>query len=217
MTAGERTLITAETFRVMARKGAKANDFDGYAVLKTGGFVAKDFDAKSDPQRRMIPFILSNENLDREGDSISSKGWDLSDYKSNPVVLWAHDHGGLPVAKAEGTMIDSDGQLKANDEFASADLYPFADTVYRMLQGGFLSACSVGFQPSEWDMSDTGVNFMKQSLLEHSVCPVPAHPQALVIARSKGIDVMPLKHWAEKMLDSFKRAKAMGTGMYSSV
>lgn len=50
-------------------------------------------------------------------------------------------------------------------------------------------------------MSETGVNFLKQALLEHSVCPVPAHPDALVAARSKGIDVAPIKSWAERTLD----------------
>jgi hypothetical protein len=52
-------------------------------------------------------------------------------------------------------------------------------------------------------MREDGVDFTRQDLLEHSACPVPAHPQALTLARSKGIDVAPLKSWAEKMLDEF--------------
>ena len=216
MTAGEqRTLITAETFRNMARKGAKADDFADKAVLKAGLVDLASIKAKdaapvdgAPTAAREIGFILSNANLDREGDSISVPGWDIKSYEENPVVLWAHDHSQLPVGRADKTYVDG-SQLKALDTFADAELYPFADTVYRMLQQRFLNACSVGFQPTEWEMSDTGVNFLKQGLLEHSVCPVPAHPEALVIARSKGINTEPLKKWAENVLDGFRR-KSLG-------
>lgn len=194
----------------MARKGAKADDFQGYAVLKSGLVDKDSLQPPGTPPERAIGFILSNANLDREGDSIAVTGWDISDYENNPVVLWAHLHDQLPLAKAAKTYVDGIN-LKAIDVFANEDLYPFADTVYRMLQQGFLNACSVGFQPSEWDMSETGVAFMKQSLLEHSVCPVPAHPEALVIARSKGINTAPLRAWAEATLDQFRRSDQPGT------
>jgi HK97 family phage prohead protease len=211
MTGNERTLITADTFRKMARKGARADDFAEYSVLKYGAIIAKDA-TPADEADRLIEFVLSNANLDREGDSIAVAGWNLDAYVNNPVVLWAHDHGELPVAKATTTWIDGQ-QLKARDAFADAALYPFADVVYRMLRGGFLNACSVGFQPHEWEMTDSGVNFLQQDLLEHSVCPVPAHPEALVVARSKGIDVRPLKAWAERTLDLLsRRAKGDGDG-----
>ena len=77
--------------------------------------------------------------------------------------------------------------------------------VWRMLKAGFLNACSVGFQPSEWDESATGIDFKSQSLLEHSVVPIPAHASALVMARSKGINVAPLRDFYARVLDGSKR------------
>jgi HK97 family phage prohead protease len=200
MAKNDLKLITSATFRTMARKGAKADDFVGSAVLKAGTIARVK--AVGDAGARTIAFILSNANLDREGDSIAVPGWDLKPYQDNPVVLWAHDHGGLPVGRATKTYVDGPN-LKAIDEFATPDLYPFGDCVYRFLKAGYLNACSVGFQPSVWEMTDTGVDFKQQTLLEHSVCPVPAHPEALVIARAKGIDTGPLQAWAERALDLY--------------
>src|SRR5262249_31335687 len=129
------------------------------------------------------------------------------DYVKNPVVLWAHDHSGLPIAKSTKCYIDpNDGQLKSIDDFNdAASVYPFAAIVQRMIQLGLLNAVSVGFQPTSWEPTETGMNFLSEDLLEHSVCPVPAHPEALVIARSKGINIAPLQKWAERALDVSRR------------
>ena len=164
----ERKLVSTSWFKTQARRGAGADDFGNVSVFVPGRIVRQKAGA-DDAAARTIGFILSNANLDREGDSIAINGWDLVPYRANPVVLWAHSHDGLPVARALKTYIEG-GQLKALDKFVAADVYPFADTVYQMLLNGDLNACSVGFQPSEWEMTDSGVNFQKQTLLEHIVC-----------------------------------------------
>ncbi len=196
MKTPDRILIAPSTFRAMAKRGAQPDDFAGMAVLKHGSVV------KAPADGRVITFVVSNSNQDREGDSVQVSGWNLDHYLKNPVVLWAHDHGQLPVAKALSTGVTGTALL-AKDEFTDEALYPFGDTVFRMLKGGFLNACSAGFQPTEWEMMETGVKFLHQDLLEHSVCPVPAHPEALVVARSKGIDTLPLRLWAERTLEMF--------------
>jgi hypothetical protein len=73
------------------------------------------------------------------------------------------------------------------------------------LKGGFLSAVSVGFAPVKYAFSDEpgrsfGIDFLQQELLEFSVCPVPANPEALIEARSAGIDIAPIREWAVKLL-----------------
>jgi hypothetical protein len=70
---------------------------------------------------------------------------------------------------------------------------------------------SVGFTPKEYmwvsSQSDAerarrgGIDFIKQEMLEYSSVPVPANPNALALAKSAGIDVTPLKQWAEQVLD----------------
>lgn len=153
---------------------------------------------------RQLEFTITTDSPDRDQDVIAADGWDTSNFQKNPVVLFGHDYRSLPVAKAVSLTHGSHG-LKAVAEFATADLYPFADTVYRMLKGGFLRATSVGFRPLEYKFSEDdarkgGIDFTKQELLEFSVVPVPANAEALMGAKSAGIDVAPLRSWAKQVL-----------------
>jgi HK97 family phage prohead protease len=152
---------------------------------------------------RLIEFIVSTGRVDRENDTIEPSGWDLTDYKSNPVVLWVHDHWSPPIGNARSTYLDGDA-LKSMCEFTPEDLNPFGYQIYKLYAGGFMHACSAGFQPIEYaydEMRKYGINFKKQSLLEYSCVPVPANPDALAIARSKGLKTDLLKAWAERALD----------------
>jgi hypothetical protein len=91
-------------------------------------------------------------------------------------------------------------------EYADRDTYPFADTIFRLVKGGFLNAVSTGWIPLQWKFSTDrsrpgGIDFSKVELLEVSQVPVPALPTALATARAQGIDTGPLVEWAERMLD----------------
>lgn len=152
---------------------------------------------------RLIEFIVSTGRVDRENDTIEPSGWDLTDYKSNPVVLWVHDHWSPPIANARTIYLDGDA-LKSMCEFTPEDINPFGYQVYKLYQGGYMHACSAGFQPIEYaydEMRKYGINFKKQSLLEYSCVPVPANPDALAVARSKGLKTDLLKAWAERAMD----------------
>ena len=48
---------------------------------------------------RNVKFIITTGDADRENDVIDPAGWDLSSYLKNPVVMFAHDYGSLPVAR----------------------------------------------------------------------------------------------------------------------
>lgn len=152
---------------------------------------------------RLIEFIVSTGRVDRENDTIDPAGWDLSDYKNNPVVLWVHDHWSPPIGNARNIYLDGD-VLRSMCEFTPEDMNPFGYQIYRLYQGGYMHACSAGFQPIEYNYDETrkyGINFKRQSLLEYSCVPVPANPDALAIARSKGLKTDLLKAWAERALD----------------
>jgi hypothetical protein len=73
--------------------------------------------------------------------------------------------------------------------------------VFDLIRLGILNACSVGFKPLEYVRDDArgGINFLRQSLLEWSVVPVPANAEALVTARGKGIDTAPVLAWAREV------------------
>jgi HK97 family phage prohead protease len=163
---------------------------------------AVDTEVTESEEERVLNFKISTETPDSYNDVIKADGWDLERYKKNPVVLWAHSHYQPPVGQALSVEVE-DGDLVASAKFADAETYAFADTVFRLLQGKFLRATSVGFFPREWtyDEDRGGYNFIQQELFEFSVVPVPANPDALALAVSDGIDCAPLKEWAEQTLD----------------
>ncbi len=146
----------------------------------------------------VLELIASTEDIDRDREQIKSGGWQLDNYRKNPVFLWAHDYKQPPIGKAVDIQI-KDGKLVFRVEFAPAETYPFADVIYRLYKGGFLSATSVGFIPLE--VEDEAVDakdgvedstgprriYTKQELLEVSGVPVPSNPEALIQARSQGL------------------------------
>ena len=160
----------------------------------------KGFDAEvKEISERTLAFTISTETVDRMGDSVSAAGWKLDQYKRNPVVLWAHDSSALPVGKASNIKV-KDGALKANVEFTPQGQVPLNDTILSLYKGGFLSATSVGFLPLKYTFSSDatrggGMDFLEQELLEFSLVPIPANPDALMQGKRVGIDVAPYVKW----------------------
>lgn len=196
-------LISLDRFREEAASGRKpAGGVWRLATIEPLAGLAAD--------SRRIPFCLSDGSVDRMGDTIAAGGWQLDNYRRNPVVLWAHDATSPPIGRGLAIRV-AGNRLLGDVEFAPADLYPFADLVFRLLQAGYLQAGSVGFDPLEWSWSSDkdrqfGIDFARQELLEFSICPVPANANALVEARAAGLDTRPIAEWAERVLDGAGRA-----------
>lgn len=146
---------------------------------------------------RKMSFTISTAAVDRDNDTIDPKGWDLSSYMKNPVVLWAHDYSQPPVGKAVNIKSTASG-LQADVEFLPQGVSPFADMIHDMCKGGFLNATSVGFRGMEYDEAKDrkGYDFKKQELLEFSIVPVPSNPEALA---QRGIKNAQLKQYAKEM------------------
>ncbi|MBW1953565.1 MAG: HK97 family phage prohead protease [Deltaproteobacteria bacterium] len=144
------------------------------------------------PSDRILEFIGSTADVDRYGDIIEVDGWDLENYQKNPVFLWAHDYKQPPIGKAV-KVEKTDKGLLFHIKFAAPDEYPFADTIYKLYLGGYLRATSVGFRDLERepltdeDGKQTGWRYTKQELYELSAVPVPANPNALIMAVQKGV------------------------------
>lgn len=176
--------------------------------------------AAEDDGARVLSFIASDETPDRMGDIIRVKGWELGNYKKNPVILWGHDGSSLPIGKArrvtKGTKADGAPALLIEVEFAPADAHAFAETVYQLAKSGFLNAVSVGFLPvkvtrpetpeerMEMGLGPWGVVYEKAELLEVSVVSVPANPSALQNGMRSLVErgLVP-KQVADQFLDSF--------------
>jgi len=125
--------------------------------------------------------IITTENLDRYQEVISLEGWELEHYRSNPVVLWGHDHHQLPIGIA--TSIDIvDGKMVAKGKFAP---HPFAQQIRQLYDLGVVRATSVGFIEKERE----GNLITKAELLEFSFVSVPANPYALSTLVKSGVSV----------------------------
>lgn len=161
-------------------------------IAKMADFVSK-VKAASDDDAGTFDVIVSTNNKDRQGDIVDQNGWDLSFFKMNPVVLWAHDYTALPVAVCTNIQVEGN-QLHAKGKFATAEMNPFAQQVRKMYDAKMLSATSVGFIPKEFDM-EADNTISKAELLEFSFVPVPANPYALSLSQAKelGLDVLGLR------------------------
>lgn len=195
------TLISIEALRADLKDGRRT----------TGGVFRVATEAPvPEENSRKIRFCFSDGSVDRMGDTIDPNGWDIRDFNANPVALWAHDSYSPPIGRASNVTVEG-ARLMGDIEFIGPETYAFSDTIYRMVRGKFLNAVSVGFIPLEYSFVENdpdrgwGIDFKRQQLLEISICPVPANPNALAEtyaeARAKGIDTRPLMEWAERMLD----------------
>ncbi len=133
--------------------------------------------------KNRFKFVLSDETPDRDGDIIKAAGWDLAQFKKNPVALAYHDSTRL-VGKWHNLKA-GDGKLTGELELADDDTGPMQRAINRLVNDGFLKAVSVGFQPIKHEpRKGGGITFLKQALMEVSLVAVPSNPNALAIAKS---------------------------------
>jgi len=177
----------------------------------------------TEPKEKGIvgPIVGSSSVIDRMGDSIDQNGWDIKNYKKNPVILWGHNvkEEKPPIGKAVKVWVDGAGKkakLMFNVKFDLRDT--FAAEVYRKIEEGFINTVSVGFAPKEAKAIDEaepfgGKRYLKQELLELSFVPVPANPEAIVALRGMGVEpkeieeLYPQKETKEKKVKKVVKSK----------
>jgi len=172
-----------------------------------------------DETARTIEFTSSTETPDRYGDVIRVAGWDLTNFQKNPVFLFGHRSEDPPIGKvlASTKQLGDSPALIQTVQFASKDVYPFADTIFKLYRDGFMNAVSVGFLPldsqalvDEETGQEIGYEFLEQELLELSAVPIPANPQALgrIYKNAKNFDASRIGELflreavAQKVIDS---------------
>jgi HK97 family phage prohead protease len=137
-----------------------------------------------------LSVVASDESVDRYGDIIRVDGWELDEYRKNPIVLFGHSATD-PVGTAEVRVTGK--KLIADITLGAPGTTPMVDAVRALVDQKILKAVSVGFQPTkepneikdpktnEWT---GGYEWVGQQLLENSIVSIPANPNALTLARS---------------------------------
>lgn len=124
--------------------------------------------------------VISTDNIDRHGEIVDQKGIDFTNYMTNPVVLWGHNHNQIPVGVTDEIytrVVGSQVQTVAKGRFAP---HEFAQTLRQLFDAGMLKTSSIGFIPLEYN----GNVITKSELLEWSFVSIPANPYALALGKS---------------------------------
>lgn len=156
---------------------------------------------------RVVRFRASDDTLDRYEEVIVAEGWDLTEFIRNPVVMQFHDHHSWPIGTAVAAGIVKGG-LFIDSEFDPPEVDESADLVFRKIKYGTVRTGSVGFIPIAWiSRMDNKLHgnpknkidvdamlakypkarriFLEQELLEWTICPIPANPNALAASLKK--------------------------------
>lgn len=172
------------------KKFCDEHGFDDDITVIRKGIVPSDLEFK-EGERAVIAHITTD-TIDRDGEIVDPAGVVLEDYEKNPVVLFGHDHRGLPIGKNMWIKRDERGLL-AKTVYANHQL---ANDIYEYRKQGFPMAQSIGFIPISTIRYDEGSEerkrglyrkFTKWMLLEYSDVAVPANPDAVAVAISKGL------------------------------
>jgi HK97 family phage prohead protease len=135
-----------------------------------------------------VTFAINTSAVDSYGTVIEPSGVDLTRFKTNPVVLFNHNHD-QPIGIATN-VFERGGKLYAEVKFDEED--SFAANIARKVRDGFIRGASIGFQYNELPVDkeveglDRAVpHFESTELMEFSVVSVPSNQEALALARSK--------------------------------
>jgi HK97 family phage prohead protease len=141
----------------------------------------------TDEDKREIEAIASVQKKDRDNDILYLDGLDIANFKQNPVILWSHDSSQPPIARATKVWVEGK-QLKLKMQFPTSEEYSFADTIYKLVKGGYINNLSVGFKPdyekTSFNEKNRGYEFKAAELLEVSIVNIPANSGAKIITRS---------------------------------
>ncbi len=174
---------------------AVAEEYAEYGLTKDNVEIVRKWvtpdDLKVIKNERAVVGTITTNRVDRDGEVVDPAGAMLDDYRKNPVVMYGHDYHSLPIGKNIWVKATKDGHgLVAKTEYAN---HAQADEIYQYRKDGFPLGQSIGFAPIEWEDHKKGAmedgrrrTYTKWALLEYSDVPIPANPDALQLAISKG-------------------------------
>ena len=164
-------------------------------------------------------YILSDETIDRMGEVISIDGWDLHNFKLNPIALLNHSANAI-IGTWRNVRVDGK-RLLGNLVMAAKGTSAHVDEVIALREQGILKSVSVGFKAidrtpltKDSDPFFGPFRYLRQELVEASLVAVPANPNAHQVSRSMGA-VLPVdieKQLFGKLADNDSRRPIDGSG-----
>lgn len=148
--------------------------------------------AEGESTERKMSFVASNSTRDAYGTRINASGWDLERYKKNPIIAYGHKtsaYNDIDNIIGKGDVYMDGEELIVEITFEPEGANQLADKVFQKLQFGTLNAVSVGFREigqGKWGAGEEAITgktptyyYAGQELLEISVVPIPANPDAV--------------------------------------
>lgn len=162
-----------------------------------------------DAKKGIAEYIASDESVDSYREVIRVDGWRFNMFRKNAPFVDSHDYS--TIENLLGKVIDFEIRKKALVETVQWAIdvaeQPLAQLGWKLTEGGYLKAVSVGFWPvkmvSRWDGNPSGFNqqiaelgikpddaacprciFVEQEQIELSSCIVGANPNAVQLARA---------------------------------
>jgi len=137
-----------------------------------------------------LEFVLSDATVDRYGDVVEPDGWDLKNFKKNPIALFSHN-GSFPIGRWSDLRVEA-GKLIGRLNLAKRGTSYRLDELIGLVEQGILRAVSVGFRPLKSEPLDAEKpygpqRYLRQELLETSLVSVPANPAAIALAKSLNV------------------------------
>jgi HK97 family phage prohead protease len=119
-------------------------------------------------------------------------GWDTRDFERNPIALWSHDSRS-PIGVWKDVHVAT-GALRGRLHLAPPGSTKLVDELRALLAASVIKGISVGFKPVESKpRSNGGTHYLRQTLIEASLCAVPANPSALLTAKALGVSPATIK------------------------
>lgn len=146
--------------------------------------------AEVDTRAMVATFTISTAEPDLVDDRVLPEGClrRLATYQANPVVLYNHGNSeGVPFPI--GKSLSPGGELalyvtpgvdiKAKVWFSQS--LPESEAIFALVNEGILCGASIGMKTFGWTDPDGGNTISDWQLIEWSVLPTPANPQAVLV------------------------------------
>lgn len=161
----------------------------------------KALGAQIAPTARGFTAIVTAETLDRDGEVLIPQGCNATEFMTNPVLFWNHDYS-KPIGKCvalrrEANTIVGEFEFAQRPDGYEGEFFP--EVAAALVAQGVVNAVSVGYVPEEGgvrmalpvDKKKYGDKvhtiYNRWKLLEISLAPLQANPEALITAVKKGL------------------------------